>query len=179
MPGGGCALCVGLVLWGPGVSGGAVLWVSRNPTGMEVGARGAKRGSRARFLCSQCRAVDARCLLGSAGPVPALPRATSVCLDPLLGVPHPTKRRGFTPKAQLLQRTGFLRAVQEFAQPKQVPELFPPPPIYPLAACRAVRAGGAGFRVIMVSPWGRAGALCLATDLWKFLSFISHPVTSN
>lgn len=128
MPGGGCALCVGLVLWGPSVSGGAVLWVPRNPTGMEVGARGAKRGSRARFLCSHCRAVDARCLLGSAGPVPALPRATSVCLDPLLGVPHPTKRRGFTPKAQLLQRTGFLRAVQEFAQPKQVPELFPPPP---------------------------------------------------
>lgn len=55
----------------------------------------------------------------------------------------------------------------------------PPPPIYPLAACRAVRAGGAGFRGIVVSPRGWAAALCLATDLWKFLSFISHPVTSN
>lgn len=180
MPGGGCALCVGLVLWGRGVSGGAVLWVPRNPTGMEVGARGAfLRGSRARFPCSQCRAVDARCLLGSAGPVPAVPRATNVCMDPLLGVPHPTKRRGFTPKAQLLQGTGFLGAVQEFAQPKRVSELFSPPPIYPLAACRAVRAGGAGFRGIVVSPRGWAAALCLATDLWKFLSFISHPVTSN
>lgn len=88
------------------------------PLGWRWGRGEQKGGSRARFPCSQCRAVDARCLLGSAGPVPAVPRATNVCMDPLLGVPHPTKRRGFTPKAQLLQGTGFLGAVQEFAQPK-------------------------------------------------------------
>lgn len=176
MPGGGCPLCVGtgmLGMWCQWWSGSVGPQKSHRDGG---GGKGRKKGvhehsfhahSAELWMLGASRAQLATCLL-SPGPRAC---AWTHCW----GSPTPQNA------VVLPQKHSSCRGrLQCRSLPSQNERLScSPPPAHPLAACRAVRAGGAGFRGVVVSPRGWAGALCLVTDLWQFLSFISHPVTSN